>query len=534
MSRIGLFGLAVVLGAACPAWSEIIDHLDIAGVSALPQSTMDAIGEQKWLFTHASVGDNMMTGMTSLHAADPTRYQLTRASVTYDSVNQRVSPPPTSTVPGTIYDSMRGNPGWAAKISIFDNSVRIAGWRDPQVEIIMDKFCYIDQYASAMNYLNAMATLEASYPNTVVVYTTMPLVISADSDNVLRNQFNAAVRAYALEHDRLLYDIADMEAYDPAGTLYAFQSGGNTYQKLYSGYTDDGGHLNATGQQRIALGWYATAAAVVSEIPNGSGAWRFDMSGNASVRGNWTGGVPNGPDHTATFGPVITGPRTVTLDQPMTLGHLVFDSDNPYTVGGANVLTLQTTGADGTIQVVRSGVGGHYISVPIRLENPLDIDTAAGAQLAVTGVLNNAGGKAITKTGPGVLTISGPQTHGPGALLNVLDGAVYLNSDAGTSAANLSVFVTDAELYFGSNQHLDTLSIGDGGEVVFAGAHVVMLQHLVMGGIDFGATTLTPEPATLALVSLGGLGILVRHQRRKAGPPPERAGKPWRRPAPRL
>jgi hypothetical protein len=36
----------------------------------------------------------------------------------------------------------------------------------------------------------------------------------------------------------------------------------------------------------------------------------------------------------------------------------------------------------------------------------------------------------------------------------------------------------------------------------------------VMGGLDLGATTLTPEPATLALVALGGLAIVIRRRRR--------------------
>ena len=59
-------------------------------------------------------------------------------------------------------------------------------------------------------------------------------------------------------------------------------------------------------------------------------------------------------------------------------------------------------------------------------------------------------------------------------------------------------------------------SIGDGGgQVVFAGAGVVVLNDLVIDGFDLGPTTLTPEPATLTLLVLGGLGVLARRRRRK-------------------
>jgi autotransporter-associated beta strand protein len=255
---------------------------------------------------------------------------------------------------------------------------------------------------------------------------------------------------------------------------------------------------------------YASTAVTLTAVQGGSGTWRYDAGGTVGVPANWAGGVPNGVGDIATLGPVTTVPRTVTVDAPLTLGGLTFTSSVPYTVEGPGVVRLEGAGsADATLDVAS---GSHAISASLLVAGNLDISEVFGT-LALEGALDNTGGMAITKTGAGALTISGPQTHGPGALLNVLDGAVYLNSDAGTSAANLSVFVTDAELYFGSNQHLDTLSIGDGGEVVFAGAHVVMLQHLVMDGMDLGPTVWTPEPATLALLGLGGLWVLVRRRR---------------------
>ena len=73
--------------------------------------------------------------------------------------------------------------------------------------------------------------------------------------------------------------------------------------------------------------------------------------------------------------------------------------------------------------------------------------------------------------------------------------------------------VDDAVLNFGCNQHLDTLTIDEGGLVRFTGANVVVLKHLVMDGIDLGAMTLTPEPASLALLA-AGLGALVLRKRR--------------------
>ncbi len=143
----------------------------------------------------------------------------------------------------------------------------------------MDKLCYIDQGANAATYINMMMALEAACPGTVFVYMTMPLMTSEDSNNVLRNQYNAAVRSHCAANNRLLYDLADMEAHDPAGVPYTFTYGGQTYQKLYSGYTSDGGHLNTTGRQRIAMGWYAVAAQLVPAAKPAD----FDQDGDVDL-----------------------------------------------------------------------------------------------------------------------------------------------------------------------------------------------------------------------------------------------------------
>ncbi|HLP77663.1 MAG TPA: LamG-like jellyroll fold domain-containing protein, partial [Candidatus Paceibacterota bacterium] len=241
---------------------------------------MDSIGRQKWLFTHASVGGNMIEGMQTLHSANASRYQLGTATAGDGS---NVYPPPASTVPGTIYDAARGNPGWTAKFTMFDNAVRTLGWRSPKTDIAMDKLCYIDQDANPTNYIAMMTTLETDFPGTVFVYATMPLESSANSANILRAGYNNFVRAHCQLNNRVLFDIADIESHDLSGNPVTFTNATKVYERMFSGYTSDGGHLNALGEQRVALGWYATAAAIASasaepqwttnNLPSGLIAW---------------------------------------------------------------------------------------------------------------------------------------------------------------------------------------------------------------------------------------------------------------------
>jgi hypothetical protein len=336
MVRPVLFAICLVVGMAGVGSARVVDHNDVGSMASLPQSTTSAIGQQKWLFTHASVGGNMIDGMNDLRVADPNRYRLVPVSVGYNSAEQRANNPPMPTVAGRVYDCNRGNPGWQAKFTIFDNSVRISGWHDSGVDAVMDKLCYIDQSADPNQYVAKMAALELAYPQTVFVYTTMPLMTSQDYDNVLRNQYNASVRAYCAAQNRLLFDLADMEAHDPNGVQYTFVYGGQTYQKLYSGYSSDGGHLNTPGRQRVALGWYAVAAQIVEmktfyslmlNVVNGSwGSVTLDPEPNDA----------NAPSYRA--GTLIT--LTATPLEGKLFGHWeIFD---PNHAGDSNFALLDT------------------------------------------------------------------------------------------------------------------------------------------------------------------------------------------------
>lgn len=204
----------------------------------------------------------------------------------------------------------------------------------------------------------------------------------------------------------------------------------------------------------------------------------------------------------------------------VTLGDTTGSSDASLLVAGAFTvdrnITVQDDGSGSSTRTLggTNTSGTAVFAGNITLQVDLTLTAASGGAVRLAGALDNSEGNTLTKVGDGTAIFDGLQTHGPGALLAVEAGTVNLNTDAGAdSAAYLSISVTNAELYFGSDQHLDTLTIGDGGKIVFAGARVVVLKHLVMGGLDLGAATMTPEPATLSLLALGVFVVFRRRRR---------------------
>lgn len=271
-----------------------VGHAEAAAATNLAPEVIAKIGRLRWFFTHASVGGNLITGMNVLHQGNPSRYPL--AIYNYDGQNgdgdyhgavatagseggadYRASGQPSSTSNGVIYECLRGNPDWANKLTCFSNSLLQSGWRFPRVNVAMDKFCWIDPYADPDDYCAMMSDLEGRFPQTLIVYMTIPLTTeTAGSENDNRNAFNRTVRAYCIENGKWLLDIADLEAWTTNGMQQTYIGGGVTNQLMYSGYAVDAGggdyHLNAAGRRQAALGWYGLAGALFATDRDGDGA----------------------------------------------------------------------------------------------------------------------------------------------------------------------------------------------------------------------------------------------------------------------
>jgi hypothetical protein len=70
-------------------------------------------------------------------------------------------------------------------------------------------------------YLTPMSQLEAAYPDVTFVYMTGHADIWSDAANKAANQ---AIREYVSANDKVLYDFADIEHYNPDGTYFEFVS----------------------------------------------------------------------------------------------------------------------------------------------------------------------------------------------------------------------------------------------------------------------------------------------------------------------
>ncbi len=159
--------------------------------------------------------------------------------------------------------------------------------------------------------------------------------------------------------------------------------------------------------------------------------WNLNANGNWGVAGNWTpASVPNGIGASASLLNVITAPRTVSLNVPVTLGNLTFGGNFAYTIAGTNTLTFDVAAGNATLNV--AGIAAHTISRPIVLNDTLVINQGSSGILTLSGTRSGAGG--LIKNGTGQVTLSGVgSSTGP---TQINEGALFYNVGGAIAAAS--------------------------------------------------------------------------------------------------
>ena len=193
--------------------------------------------------------------------------------------------------------------------------------------------------------------------------------------------------------------------------------------------------VNNTADTRIDL-----SVSTGVGVPPGSGTWsNASADGKWTTNANWNVGQPSAATHIATFDGTVPAGGIVNVDAPQTIGGLVLNNANGYTLSGSTI-TLDNGASPASITL---SSGSHTISAGVTIP----------------------AGKTASVSGTGVVTISGVQSHGAGSTLAVAGGTVNLDSNAGEIAtpgnpavANLTVAVTGGQVKLGASQALATLS----------------------------------------------------------------------------
>jgi hypothetical protein len=204
-------------------------------------------------FGHQSVGINMMKGVRALLAATPGAPFEVVASLA--AADQRKG------ALGNFWIGDNGDP--VGKIAAFRGV--ILGGVGAKVDIAFMKFCY-DDFWDRVNtdvpslfatYRSTMAQLQAAFPKVTFVHVTVPLWTKTDT-NKRREQFSELVRrTYGGKEP--VFDLALVESTRPDGKRELDERG---VPALVPAFTDDGGHLNAKGQEVVARALIAYLASL--------------------------------------------------------------------------------------------------------------------------------------------------------------------------------------------------------------------------------------------------------------------------------
>ncbi|MCC7087484.1 MAG: hypothetical protein IT427_20970, partial [Pirellulales bacterium] len=167
----------------------------------------------------------------------------------------------------------------------------------------------------------------------------------------------------------------------------------------------------------------------------GVAEWNVDSLGDWNVNANWNPSqAPNNNFDTATFGSIITAPRTVVVDSTVTVKSITFDNANMYAIAGTASVNLEAVASNAAINVAQ---GTHEFQVRVNLGSDTDIDVAMDATLEFNNRLD-LGGKTLTKSGDGAIKVNNDLNTGGGSIVVVggtLGGGGTIGGDLNNPSA---------------------------------------------------------------------------------------------------
>jgi hypothetical protein len=184
----------------------IIDH-NCTDLSVIPENRIDsAKAKLKVTYQHTSHGSQLVSGIEAIETTYGGVYFYTASGYGLDT---------------SVFLNDYGMPG----APDLGHNGDLA-WKDATIEILNDPICnrnvvmwswcggVSDNDSTGIyTYLNAMSDLETTYPDVKFVYMTGHLDGSGADGNL--NEMNNLIRNYCIDNNKILFDFADIESYDP-------------------------------------------------------------------------------------------------------------------------------------------------------------------------------------------------------------------------------------------------------------------------------------------------------------------------------
>ena len=285
-----------------------------------------------------------------------------------------------------------------------------------------------------------------------------------------------------------------------AGTPTAWGTNGTYSLMSYTGSIGGSGigslsAANAAPGKQYAFG---TSGGWVTLTVSNAGvvsSWNVNSDGFWGNPSNWSAGEPNAATDAATFGSVITAPRTVLLNADKTIGGITFDNAvAPYTIAPSSSQTLTIGDGSGT-KVVQVLSGTHTITAPVVMGSTMQADVTAGQKLILSGSLS--GGGSLTKTQGGTLVLSASNSFTGSTSLNEGDTQFVAGALGNGTALNIGGGAT-LRYAAGNTEDISTktVTIGVGGATLDLNGNDVTLANSIgnsgPGGLTkTGSGTLT-------------------------------------------
>jgi uncharacterized repeat protein (TIGR01451 family) len=373
--------LWLALSSLAGAQPIIVDH-QATRLSAIPSSWItQAKSTLHIAYGHTSHGSQLVEGMDKLYDWKGSLYAFSETATS-----------------GALHlddyafsgASDLGNPNFTA----WEAATRSYLNTHPQTNVVIWSWCGEVSGASAANistYLSLMSGLERDYPAVKFVYMTGHLDGSGKAGNL--NQRNEQIRSYVRANNKILYDFADIESFDPDGLVNYMEKNATDNCDYDAGGTSRNWALDWQASHVENVDWYMCDPAHTQAL-----------NGNLKAYAAWwlwarLAGWSGSPNQVADLAVTVTdGASGVAAGQSLTYT-VVASNAGPASVSGARVsdsfpaaltgVSWTCAGTGGGSCGAASGTGNINASVTLPVSGTVTFAATATLSASATGSLSN-------------------------------------------------------------------------------------------------------------------------------------------------